>query len=53
MVYGGILLLISGFWLSSSMSKKKNKAFTFLINLFRKPHKEEMENPLLKNKQIK
>lgn len=53
MVYGGILLLISGFWLSSSMSKKKNKAFTFLINLFRKPHQEEMENPLLKNKQIK
>jgi len=53
MIYGGILLLISGFWLSSSMSKRKNKPLNFIINLFKKPHKEKMENPLLENKQIK
>lgn len=54
MVYGGALLLISGFWLSNHMSGHHSFLYKVYHKYFgKKSHVKVGENPIVENKQIK
>ena len=54
MVYGGALLLLSGFWLSNHMSGRHSFVYRIYHKFFGKnPAPQNSENPIIDNKQIK
>ncbi len=53
MVYGAILLLISGFWLSNHMSGHHSFIYKFVTSRLGWFREKEPANPLVENKQVK
>jgi len=53
MIYGGALLLISGFWLTHHMAHRESLWYKLVNNVLKKWGTQRMENPMIDNKQVK
>ncbi len=53
MIYGGVLLLISGFWLTNFMTEGQTGWFFSLISNFKKWTRKEHPSPMIRHKNIK
>lgn len=53
MIYGGVLLLISGFWLTNFMTEGQTGWYSSLIAKLKQWNREEHPNPMVRHKNIK
>lgn len=53
MIYGGALLLISGFWLTNFMTEGKAGWYTSLVAKLKEWTREEHPNPMVRHKHVK
>lgn len=53
MIYGGALLLISGFWLTNFMTEGRGGWYTSLIAKLKQWTREEHPNPMVRHKNVK
>jgi drug/metabolite transporter (DMT)-like permease len=53
MIYGGILLLISGFWLTNFMTEGRQGWYSSLIEKVKNWNREDHPNPMISNKNVK
>ncbi len=53
MIYGGVLLLISGFWLTNFMTEGQTGWYFSLISKFKRWTRKEHPSPMIRHKNIK
>jgi uncharacterized membrane protein YjjP (DUF1212 family) len=53
MIYGGVLLLLSGFWLTNFMTEGEPGWYSSLMEKIKNRNCEDHPNPMISNKNVK